>query len=107
MAIYDRDRNGTLRHDRDAAELLAKAARRAGYDLPFRTLPLGASDAAGFTQAGLRAIALIAMDPTPQRWYHTRLDTPDLLRPECLEAALKVMLELIRTVDAEGLCTSS
>ncbi len=102
MAVYNRDRNATLRHDRGAAELLARAARRAGHDLPFRSLPLGASDAAGFTQAGLRAIALIAMDPAPPRWYHTRLDTPDLLRPECIEAGFEVMLELIRVVDAEG-----
>ena len=101
MAVYDRDRNGTLRHDRDAAVLLADAARRAGHDLPFRSLPIGASDAAGFTQAGLRAIALIAMDPTPPRWYHTRLDTPELLNPACIEAGLRVMLEVIRSVDAE------
>ena len=43
------------------------------------------------------------MDPTPPRWYHTRLDSPELLNPECIEAALRVMLELIRTVDIEGL----
>lgn len=107
MAIYDRDRNGTLRHDPGAARLLQGAARRAGFDLPFRAVPLGASDAAGFTRAGLRAIALIAMDPAPPRWYHTRLDEPDLLNPACIEAGLRVMLELIRTVDAEGLGSGS
>jgi hypothetical protein len=107
MAVYDRDRNGTLRHDPDAARLLGDAARRAGFELPFRTLPVGASDAAGFTQAGLRAIALIAMDPAPPRWYHTRLDGPELLNPECIEAGFRVMLELIRTVDAEGLGSGS
>jgi hypothetical protein len=103
MAVYDRDRNGTVRHDPAAARLLADAARRAGHDLPFRTLPLGASDAAAFTQAGLTAIALIAMDPTPPRWYHTRLDTPDLLEPSCIEGGLEVLVELVRSVDADGL----
>lgn len=103
MRIYDRDRNGTLAHHRDGALLLQAAARRAGLELPFGTIPVGATDAAAFTQAGLRAIALVAMDPTPPRWYHTRLDTPELLRPECIEAGLRVLIELVRTVDAEGL----
>ncbi len=103
MAVYDRDRNGTVQHDRGAAELLARAAREAGLSLPFHTIPVGATDAAAFTQAGLRAIALVAMDPAPPRWYHTRLDTPDLLRPECLEAGLRVMGQLVRIVEAEGL----
>ena len=103
MAVYDRDRNGTIRHHADGAKLLAGAARRAGWDLPFRTIPVGASDAAAFTQAGLRAIALIAMDPAPPRWYHTRLDTPELLNPACIEAGLQIVIELVRMVDAEGL----
>jgi hypothetical protein len=107
MAVYDRDLNGFLRHDPDAAKLLAEAARRAGHPLPLRALPLGATDAAAFTKAGLRAIALLAMDPAPPRWYHTRLDTPELLKPECIEAGLRVMLELIRTVDSEGLGAGS
>ncbi len=103
MAVYDRDRNGTLRHDPAAARQLASAARDAGFELPFRALPVGASDAAAFTQAGLPAIALIAMDPAPPRWYHTRLDTPDLLEPPCIEAGLRVMLALIADVDRRGL----
>lgn len=103
MSVYDRDRNGTVRHDPAAAQLLVAAGRAAGIDLPLRTLPLGASDAAAFTQAGLRGIALIAMDPAPPRWYHTRLDTPDLLQPRCIEAALRVVVELVQAVDRDGL----
>lgn len=100
MAVYDRDRSGTLRHDPQAADLLQQAAREAGYELPFRSLPLGGSDAIAFTEAGLPAVALIAMDPAPPRWYHTRLDTPELLEPACIEAALRVMRQLVRRVDA-------
>ncbi len=106
MAVYHRDRNGTLRHHPDGASLLCAAAADAGYALPLRTLPLGASDAAAFTSAGLRAIALVAMDPAPPRWYHTRLDTPELLDPSCLEAGLEVVLSLVRRVDASGLTVS-
>jgi hypothetical protein len=103
LAVYDRDRNGTIRHHADGAKRLADAARRAGWNLPFRTIPVGASDAAAFTQAGLRAIALIAMDPAPPRWYHTRLDGPELLNPACIEAGLQIIVELVRSVDEDGL----
>lgn len=103
MKIFSRDRNGTIAHHPDGARLLRAAARRAGLELPFGTVPVGATDAAAFTQAGLRAIALVAMDPTPPRWYHTRLDTPELLSPECIEAGLRVLIELVQGVDAGGL----
>lgn len=100
MKIYDRDRNGTVSHDPEAARLLQRAARSAGFELPFGTIPVGATDAAAFTTAGMRAIALVAMDPTPPRWYHTRLDTPDLLEPECIEAGLRIVIALAREFDA-------
>jgi hypothetical protein len=103
MKVYTRDRNGTVSHHPDGARLLQTAAHRAGLELPFGTIPLGATDAAAFTQAGLRAIALVAMDPTPPRWYHTRLDTPELLDPECIEAGLAVLIELVREVENGGL----
>jgi len=100
MKVYDKDRNGTVTHDPASARLVRDAARRAGFDLPFATIPVGATDAAAFTQAGLRAVALVAMDPAPPRWYHTRLDTPDRLSPACIEAGLRVVIELVRSVDA-------
>ena len=43
------------------------------------------------------------MDPTPPRYYHTRLDTPDLLVPEALEVGAKVLLETACLYDTEGL----
>lgn len=107
MKIFDRDRNGTVVHDRAGALLLRAAAQRAGFELPFGVVPVGATDAAAFTQAGLRAIALVAMDPTPPRWYHTRLDTPELLSPECIEAGLRIVIELVRGVEAEGLAAGT
>jgi Peptidase family M28 len=102
MKVFNRDRNGTVTHHPDGARRLQAAARRAGFDLPLGIVPVGATDAAAFTQAGLRAIALVAMDPTPPRWYHTRLDTPDRMSPECIEAGLRILIELVRDVDAEG-----
>ena len=62
-----------------------------------------ACDAAAFTQKKIKATGFAAMDPTPPKYYHTRLDTPDLLVPEALEVGVKVLLETACLYDSEGL----
>ena len=59
--------------------------------------------AKAFTQRGIKATGFAAMDPTPPRYYHTRLDTPELLVPEALKIGSQVMLEAAFLYDAEGL----
>ncbi len=103
MAVYDRDLSGTLKHDKQAKELVKKAALNCGYDIPYSSIYLGACDAAAFTQAGIKATGFAAMDPTPPRYYHTRLDAPDLLVPEALMVGAEVLLETAFLYDAEGL----
>lgn len=103
MAVYDRDLSGTLKHDKQVKELVKKAALNCGYDIPYASIYLGACDAAAFTQRGIKATGFAAMDPTPPRYYHTRLDTPDMLVPEALEVGAKVLLETACLYDEEGL----
>ena len=103
MAVYDRDLSGTLKHDKQAKELVKRAAKNCGYDLPYASIYLGACDAAAFTQKKIKATGFAAMDPTPPKYYHTRLDTPDLLVPEALEVGVKVLLETACLYDSEGL----
>ena len=43
------------------------------------------------------------MDPTPARYYHTRLDKADNLDPKTVEAGINVMLETAFLYDTEGL----
>ena len=103
MAVYDRDLSGTLKHDKQVKELVKKAALNCGYDIPYASIYLGACDAAAFTQKGIKATGFAAMDPTPPRYYHTRLDTPDMLVPEALKVGAEVLLETAFLYDAEGL----
>lgn len=103
MAVYDRDLSGTLKHDKQVKELVKKAALNCGYDIPYSSIYLGACDAAAFTQRGIKATGFAAMDPTPPRYYHTRLDSPDMLVPEALEVGAKVLLETAFLYDEEGL----
>ena len=103
MYVYDRDLSGTLKHDKQAKELMRNAGLNCGYDFKYSSIYLGACDAAAFTQRGIKATGFAAMDPTPPRYYHTRLDTPELLVPEALKIGSQVMLEAAFLYDAEGL----
>lgn len=103
MAVYDRDLSGTLQHDKQAKALVKNAGKNCGLDLPYSSIYLGACDAAAFTQKGIKATGFAAMDPTPPRYYHTRLDTPELLIPEALKVGAEVLLETACLYDSEGL----
>ena len=105
MAVYDRDMSGTVKHDWGVKHLVQNAGKNCGYDLHFESVYIGASDAAAFTQKGIKATGFAAMDPTPPRYYHTRLDNADNLCPEAIEAGIEVMLEAACMYDKEGLPT--
>ncbi|MCD7796281.1 MAG: M20/M25/M40 family metallo-hydrolase [Clostridiales bacterium] len=103
MAVYDRDLSGTVRHDWGAKNLIKNAAANCGYDLPFASIYIGGCDAAAFTQRGIKATGFAAMNPDPPRYYHTRLDTPENLRPEAISAGIEILCEAICMYDKKGL----
>lgn len=105
MAVYDRDMSGTVKHDFGAKHLVKNAGKNCGYDLHFESIYIGASDAAAFTQKGIKATGFAAMDPTPPRYYHTRLDNVDMLREEAIAAGIEIMIEAACMYDKEGLPT--
>jgi len=103
MAVYDRDLSGTVQHDWGVKHLVQNAAKNCGFDLPFASIYVGGSDAAAFTQRGIKATGFAAMNPDPPRYYHTRLDTPENLRPEAISAGIEILCETICMYDKEGL----
>ena len=100
LGVYDRDMNGTVKHDARACGLLHAAGANCGLDLPFLSIFLGSSDGAAFTQAGWRAAVLAAMDPAPAAYYHTRLDNWDNMSEACLRKVVALVCEAIRQYDA-------
>lgn len=103
MAIYDKDMTGMVKNDKRVAALLQNAAKNVGHDVPIKTIELGSTDAAALSQAGIPASAFTAMDPSPARYYHTRLDTEDNLDPKMLETGLKIALETAFLFDEQGI----
>ncbi len=104
MKIILGDMNGTVKNDKRVAELIKESAHLAGYDnVSIGTIDLGSTDAAAFTQAGIPAASFTAMDPTPARYYHTRLDTEEILDKETIEAGLKIALKTLFLFDEKGI----
>lgn len=103
MAVYHKDMTGLVKNDAEVSALIKKAGEIAGYDLPFKTVSLGSSDAAAVTQAGMKASCFAAMDPAPARYYHTRLDTMDNLDLKTIEAGVDICLEAAFLYNEKGL----
>ena len=103
MTIYNKDMTGTVNNDARACALMQNAAKKVGLDVPFGAVPLGATDAAAASQAGVPAASFVAMDPAPARYYHTRLDDADILIPEVLEQSIDLAIQTVFDFDENGL----
>lgn len=103
MTIYNKDMTGTVDNDARACALMQNSAKKIGLDVPFGAVPLGATDAAAASQAGVLAASFVAMDPAPARYYHTRLDDADILIPEVLEQSIELAIQTVLDFDENGL----
>ncbi len=103
LAVYARDLNGSVKHHPGVCRLLQEAGKDCGVALRYESVFLGSSDATAFTQAGIPAAALGGMDPSPPRYYHTRLDRWDNMDAECVQRAIAVAMRAVERYDAHGL----
>ena len=98
MANY-RDLNGTVKSDKEAADLFFEACQAVGVPCTKGMVPPlgGAVDAAAFSQGGFRAAGVTGLNHKLERYYHTRLDSYDNMNAEgianCFAASVK-MLEM-------------
>lgn len=104
LNVYNRDMTGTVRHNQKFSALVMESAKEAGKDsMKYANVFFGSSDAAAFTQAGIPATCLAAMDPTPADYYHNRRDSYDRLVPEAIEVGYECVLSTIFNFDKKGL----
>jgi len=103
IAIYNRDMSGTVKHDPRMQMLMHAAGTAYGMDLPSASIYIGACDAAAFTQAGVPSTGFAAMDPTPPKYYHTRLDNADMLVPEAIRVGAEITYQTVELFAAKGL----
>jgi hypothetical protein len=90
------------RHDSHLAELAVETAKKNGFPLKVEIIPVGATDAAAFSRAGIPSISMDCQDTSrlvPH--YHTRYDTTENVRPESLVVSLQMVIDIIRLIDEE------
>ena len=100
LAVYNRDQTGTVHNDEKLADLLIAAGKKVGQDLPRAAIYPGSTDAAAFTQAGIRSVGLGGVDHDPQKYYHTRHDSYDNISPECIKKSIEIAYETAYMFDA-------
>jgi putative aminopeptidase FrvX len=102
MMIYEKDMTGMVKNDKEVCALLKNAGLKQGEDIPVGAIPLGSTDAAAASQAGIKAASLVAMDPAPAQYYHTRLDKAEILIPEVIDKVLNIVLQAVYDFDENG-----
>jgi hypothetical protein len=75
LMVNDLDLNGTVKADKKIADMFVNAAKKQNVTINRGTVPLGATDSAGFNHGGFKAVGITAMDHNLQDYYHTRKDT--------------------------------
>ena len=103
MMIYKADLNGLVKNDMRCCKLQQEAAKKCGLDVPLGTIPLGSTDAAAASRCGCPATSFVAMDPAPARYYHTRLDVADNIKPSTISKGVEIALQTIADFDEKGL----
>jgi len=94
LALYNRDLNGRVAHDPHVCELIRNAGRNCGLELRNATVTIGSSDGTAFTQAGIPAAAVCAMNPAPAHYYHNRRDACDVVEESCLAKVVQLLAEI-------------
>ena len=103
LNVYSKDMTGTVNNDQEFSQLVMDAAHEAGHDdLKFASVFFGSSDAAAFSQEGIKATCLAAMDPKPADYYHNRRDNYDRLVPQAIQTGYEIIMATILKYDEQG-----
>ena len=99
FVILTSDINGTVKNSPEMVKSVVTAAERAGVPFKVKPATLGtANDSGPFSQAGLKAMTLLAFKVPQQMvaFYHQKWDSPEVLTTEPLLNVLKLSFEWIR-----------
>lgn len=100
LTVVTRELTTGVKHTPALVELAETVARDHAWPMLRAMIPLGATDASAFGHGGIQTVALLCQDTSqlvPN--YHTRLDTPEHIRPESLQIMRTIVLEMSRRID--------
>lgn len=97
LMVNYRDLNATVKSDKDASDLFMEAAEAINIPCKKGLVPPlgGATDAAAFSQAGMRSTGITGLNHKLESYYHTRRDTYDNMNltgiANCYAASVKAL----------------
>ncbi len=81
--------------------LAEEAAAACGHPIKSTVMPVGATDGSAFAREGIASVSICCQDTSRLVLnYHTRHDTVEHVRPQSLEVTLRLVLEMLRRIDA-------
>ena len=100
LSVVHREICTGARHDPVLVKMAQDAAAARKWPILRTAIPLGASDATEFSNAGISATCLVCQDTSrlvPN--YHTRYDTIEHIRPESLAVTLQLVIDMLERID--------
>lgn len=101
LMVNYRDLNATVKVDKDVSDLFMEACQELNIPVKKGFVPPlgGATDSAAFAQAGMRSTGITALNHALPDFYHTRLDTPEALNPDCLADCFAASVKALEMFD--------
>ena len=100
LKVFGKDMNSRVKNDAFFTNFVLEAGKETGADeMKIGRVFMGSSDAAAFSQAGIKATTLAAMDPAPAYYYHNSRDNYDILNPEVIKKGYNVVIATILNLD--------
>ena len=101
LIIHNKESGIGANHDPEIYERLLKIANNLNIGVKLSALPFGATDGAVFSKKNISATSLGGLNLKEELvpYYHTRLDTPEVVEKEALGQTLQICLEYLKFID--------
>ena len=96
LSVNLKDLNNTVKTDKETGEKFMNAATGLGVKCTYSGIPIGASDGAAFSKAGLKATSITAMNHDIPKYYHTRVDSAESINKNTLATVFEVVCEMMK-----------
>lgn len=102
IQVNYRDLNSVVKLDKETCDMFYESGKNVGVNVIKTIMPPfgGATNAPAYQKAGFKTCSIWCLSTNLDGYYHTTKDKPDRLNKECLESVYKVLIDVIKNVDA-------
>ncbi|MFX0034370.1 MAG: M28 family metallopeptidase [Candidatus Hermodarchaeota archaeon] len=103
VVIHDREPGIGAKHDPKLYKPLFEIAKKVNPNAKISPLAFGATDGAAFSKKKIAAVSMGSLNLKDELvpYYHTRLDTPEVIEKEALGQFVAICLEFLKSVDSQ------